>query len=204
MTAHRAHPGDPAGRDRMIRLQPLETLRTRRLALEPLEERHAAALFTGLRDGALCELTGDPAPESAEALARRYRQLEARVSPDGREAWLNWALWSLADARYVGLIQATVHSDRTANVAYVLFRDAWSRGYAREATAALIDVLSLQWGVRVIWATVDVGHRRSIALLEELGFLRMLRRHASFDSDAHSDEYIYCLSLDPPPFPFLA
>ena len=191
--------------DRAIRLQPLETLRTGRLRLEPLEERHAAALFAGLSDGALYEFTGDRAPQSLEALARRYRQLETRTSPDGREAWLNWALWSLPDAGYVGLIQATVHAERWAHVAYVLFRDAWSRGYAREATAALIDSLSLEWGVREIWATVDVRHRRAIALLEELGFLRMLHRHAdSTTPDLPADEYLYCLSLDPPPFPFLA
>lgn len=190
--------------DRAMHPHPVETLHTRRLRLEPLEERHAAALYAELRDDALYEFTGDHAPESLEALAWRYRQLETRTSPDGREAWLNWALWSLRDAAYVGLIQATVHPDRTASVAYVLFSEAWSRGYAREATTALIDALSLEWGVREMWAAVDVRHRRSIALLEELGFLRMVRRHAGFVHDAPSDEYLYCLSLDPPPFPFLA
>jgi len=190
--------------DPVIPLQPLSTLHTVRLRLEPLEERHAAALFDGLRDGALSEWTGEHAPATLESLAARYRALEARTSPDGREAWLNWALWSVPDAAYVGLVQATVHSDHTANVGYVLFRDAWSRGYALEASAALIDSLSLEWGVRVIWATVDVDHRRSIALLEDLGFLRMLRRHVGVVPDASSDEYVYCLSLEPPPSPFLA
>ena len=190
--------------DRAIELRPLEALRTSRLRLEPLEERHAAALYAALRDDALYEFTDDHPPETREALARRYRQLETRLSPDGREAWLNWALWSLPDSAYVGLVQATVHPDRTAHVGYVLFREAWSRGYAREATAALIDALSFEWGVREMWATVDVRHRRSISLLEELGFLRMARRHAGFVPDAPSDEYLYCLSLDPPPFPFLA
>lgn len=190
--------------DHAIRLHPLGTLRTRRLRLEPLGERHAAAMFAGLRDDALYMFTDDQAPESLEALARRCRQLETRTSPDGREAWLNWALWSLPDFGYVGLVQATVHPDRAAHVAYVLFREAWSRGYAREATDALIDALSLEWGVHEIWATVDVRHGRSIALLEELGFLRILRRSAGFVHDAPADEYLYCLALDPPPFPFLA
>ena len=190
--------------DHVVPLQPLSTLHTVRLRLEPLEERHAAALFDALRDDDLSECTGEDAPASLEALAARYRQLEARISPDGREAWLNWALWSVPDRAYVGVIQATVHSDRTANVAYVLFREAWSSGYALEASAVLIDSLSLEWGVRVIWATVDVRHRRSIALLEDLGFVRILRRHAGFVPSAPSDEYVYCLSLEPPSFPFLA
>jgi RimJ/RimL family protein N-acetyltransferase len=190
--------------DPMMSPRPLQPLHTGRLRLEPLEARHAAALYGALHDASLYEFSGDHAPESLEALTWRYRRLETRTSPDGREAWLNWALWSLPDAAYVGLIQATVHPDRTASVAYVLFREAWSRGYAREATAALIDALSLAWGVREMWAAVDVRHRRSIALLEELGFLRMVRRHAGFVQDAPSDEYLYCLSLDPPPFAFLA
>ena len=190
--------------DRAIHAHPLETLQTKRLRLEPLEERHAAALFAGLREDAVHEFTGEAAPENVETLARRYRRLEVRTSPDGREAWLNWAIWSFPDAGYVGLIQATVRPDRTAHVGYVLFRAAWSRGYAHEAAAASIDALSLAWDVREIWATTDVRDRRAIALLEELGFLRIVRRHAGVECHVATDEYFYCLSLDPPPFPFLA
>jgi len=191
--------------ERAMRPHALETLHTSRLTLEPLEETHAADLFEGLRDEGLYEYTSDHAPESVEALALRYRQLETRRSPDGREAWLNWALWSVPDARYVGLVQATVYPDRRAHVAYVLFREAWNRGYAREASAAMINALSLGWEVREIWATVDVRHRRSIALLEGLGFLRIgVRKDAEFIQGALSDEYVYWLSLDPPSFPFLA
>jgi ribosomal-protein-alanine N-acetyltransferase len=179
----------------------LGVLHTRRLRLEPLEEAHAKALFAGLRHDALYEFTSDRAPESVETLARRYRRLATRVSPDGRESWLNWALWSVPDGCYVGLVQATVHPNRTAYMAHVLFHTAWGKGYAREASAALIDCLYYEWGVRDIWASVDTRNRRSIALLERLGFLRIAaRENAEMIRGALSDEYIYCLSLDPPSF----
>ena len=106
---------------------------------------------------------------------------------------------------YIGLVQATVHSNHTAHIAYVLFHEAWGRGYAREGAAALIDYLHYEWGVRDLWATVDVRHRRSIALLEGLGFRRLaVRRNAELIRGALSDEFVYCLSHDPPSFSLLA
>jgi RimJ/RimL family protein N-acetyltransferase len=191
--------------DRATHWHPLDTLHTRRLRLEPLEEAHAKALFVGLRRDVLYEFISDRPPRSVEALAGRYRELAARVSPDGRESWLNWAIWSASEGCYVGLVQATVHPNGTAHLAYVLFHTAWGKGYAREASAAVIDCLYYEWGVRDIWASVDTRNRRSIALLEGLGFLRIaMRKNAEMIRGALSDEYIYCLSLDPPSFPFLA
>jgi len=186
------------------RLLHLGTLHTRRLRLEPLEEAHAKALFAGLRHDALYEFISDRAPESVEALARRYRQLATRVSPDGRESWLNWALWLERDSCYVGVIQATVYPNYAAHLAYVLFHEAWGKGYAREGSAAIIDYLHDEWGVSDIWAAVDERNRRSIALLEALGFLRItLRRNAEMIRGVPSGEYVYLLSLDPPSSLFL-
>ena len=150
----------------------MKELHTKRLRIEPLVESHAVALFPGLQNQALYEFVGAQAPESVEALVDRYRRLAARKSPDGREAWLNWALWSLSLDRHVGWIQATVHPDRTASIAYVLFRGDWGSGYAREAVTALIDHLRRDWSVAYVRATVDTRNRRSIALLEALGFAR--------------------------------
>jgi len=51
-------------------------------------------------------------------------------------------------AGYAGLILATVLPDRAAHVAYALFLELWKRGYALEATNALINALSLAPGVQ--------------------------------------------------------
>lgn len=148
----------------------LKSLRTVRLRLEPLEEAHADLLFDGLRDEALYEFIDEAPPRDAEALRERYRRWTSRASPDGRQAWLNWALWSLPAGRFVGWVQATVHPDCAADIAYVLFRGAWGQGYAREAVAALIGHLREDWKVNTVRASVDARNRRSIALLEALGF----------------------------------
>lgn len=169
---------------------------TPRLRLEPLEEAHASALFAGLQHEALYRFISERAPESVEALRERYRRLSTRTSPDGREAWLNWAVWSLPSSGYVGYVQATVHPDRSAHIAYVLFREAWGHGYAREAAGGLIAHLRHEWRVRTARATVDLRNQRSIAVLETLGFSRgAIRRNAEEIRGAPSDEVEYLRSL---------
>ena len=151
----------------------LETLRTPRLVLEPLEEAHARALLARMGCDALHEF--------------------------------NWALWSMSCDRPIGLLEATVHPDHTAYMTSVLFDEAWRHGYAREASAALIDHLHDQWGVSEVWAAVDPRNRRLIALLEGLGFLRIVElRSAQVTRGEFFDQYVFCLSLDPPWFRFLA
>jgi len=150
----------------------MNEVRTLRLRLEPLEERHALVLFEGLRDAALYEYTADQPPESVLALRERYRGLQRRRSPDGREAWLNWALRLNATGRYVGYVQATAYRDDSAHIAYVLFRADWGHGLAREAVRAMIDHLHDLRGTKLFRATVDARNLRSIALLEALSFER--------------------------------
>lgn len=156
-----------------MRSDALETLRTPRLILEPLEEAHARALLARLGCDAFHEF--------------------------------NWALWSVSSDGCIGLLQATVHPDHMAYIAYVLFHEAWGNGFAREASAALIDHLHDQWGVSDFWAAVDARNQRSIALLEGLGFLRVaVRKNPQSIGGALSGEHVYWLSLDPPWFRFLA
>lgn len=174
----------------------MKTLHARRLRIEPLVEFHARLLFEPLRDEELYEFIADRPPESAERLAERYRRLETRTSPDGREAWLNWALWSLPGERYVGWLQTTIHPDRTAHIAYILFRDAWGRGFGREAVTALIQHLQDDWGTTRVLATVDTRNLRSIALLEALGFERgAVREEAEEIRGVMSDEVDYSIAL---------
>jgi ribosomal-protein-alanine N-acetyltransferase len=163
--------------------------------MEPLEESHAAELFDGLRDELLYEFIGDQPPTGVDALRERYRRLATRTSPDGEEGWLNWALRTRATERSIGWTQATIHPDRSAHVAYVLFREAWGHGYAREAVAAMIAHLRDEWSVTRVRATVDTRNRRSIALLEALGFERgAVRIDAEVIRGALADEVEYELA----------
>jgi ribosomal-protein-alanine N-acetyltransferase len=162
----------------------LELLATARLRLEPLEPEHAAMLFEGLRDEQLYEFIDEGPPVSVETLRARYEGLARRRSPDGREAWLNWAVWSNPEARYIGYVQATVAADRRAFIAYVLFRDAWGYGYAAESVERVVRDLRERWGCEEVSAQVDVRNRRSIALLQRLGFERVM---TGSEADALAD-----------------
>lgn len=143
-----------------------------RLDLEPLAAGHAASLYTPLLDPALYEWIPEPPPVDLEWLTRRYARLESRRSPDGREAWLNWALRDRASGRYLGYLQATVRlAAREADVAYLLFSTDWGKGYAREAMAAMLRWLFPYYGLRHVDVRIDPRNRRSLALANALGFV---------------------------------
>jgi [ribosomal protein S5]-alanine N-acetyltransferase len=146
------------------------TISTARLSLVPLEPLHASQLFEGLRDERLYEFISAAPPESVEGLQKRYEKLATRKSPDGREAWLNWAVWAVQGARYIGYVQATVRQGGAAEVAYVLFPDVWGKGFAREAVAAMMGHLRDCHGAKTLRVLVDPRNVRSIALLQALGF----------------------------------
>lgn len=155
---------------------------TARVRLEPLTPSHAAALFAGLSDPALYQFIDDEPPVDEEVLRARYERWSSRVSPDGTQDWLNWAVWSLVEQRYVGTVQATVtRATHSAEIAYVLFRDAWGKGYAREAVALMIETLP---HVRALRARVDSRNERSMKLLATLEFL------AKSEADGRSQKTI--------------
>jgi len=124
-------------------------------------------MFSLLSDPVLYAYLDFPPPPSLEHLQRVYAQLETRRSPDGTEEWLNWIVFRGGEA--IGVVQATIDPDRSANVAYVFGSAHWGRGYAIEAVTAMLAQLD---GCK-FFATVDAGNARSIRLLERLGF-----RHA--------------------------
>jgi RimJ/RimL family protein N-acetyltransferase len=154
------------------RMDPIDTLTLR---LEPLLPTHAAALLPGLSDPRIYAFLDERAPASVAALEERYQRLATRRSPDGLDLWLNWALFFPKAGCHVGYVQATVHPDGTAEIAYVLFPPWWGRGHAREAVLAMLAHLRERFGVTRFVARVHPENRRSIALVTALGFVRIGR-----------------------------
>jgi len=146
----------------------LRSLATPRLVLEPLVAGHAAEMFDMLADPAIYEFENAP-PESVEWLRERYRKLESRRSGDGREAWLNWVV-RVPGERAMGFVQATVHPEGWADIAYVFASAHWGRGYAGEAVAAMMDELASSFGVTRCEAVYKSANGRSRRLLDRLGF----------------------------------
>jgi len=138
--------------------------------LEPLEVRHAAAMFELLGDPELHRYTDDEPPPSLAVLAVRYEWLQSRLSPDGREHWLNWVVMPAGEPAPAGYVQATVKPGGDAWVAYVLGRAHWGRGLARGAMQAMLPHLAECYGARRCLASVEAANLRSLHLLDRLGF----------------------------------
>jgi RimJ/RimL family protein N-acetyltransferase len=168
---------------------------TQRLILEPLTAGHAQKLFDSFSDPNLYTfLPGEP-PVSVEALRERYQRLERRRSPDGSELWLNWA-GRQHNGAYVGLVEATVHADATAHVAYFVFAPFQRQGFAREALEAVLAHLKNDAGVPEARALLDTRNEASWRLLERLGFRRgrTIKAADRFKGSA-SDEFEYVCEL---------
>jgi [ribosomal protein S5]-alanine N-acetyltransferase len=141
-----------------------------RTALVPLVEAHAAVLFPLLADADVWRYTDDDPLRDVDALARRYRRLESRRSPDGTQLWLNWAV-EAAPHGVVGFVQATVSPHRAeADVAYVIGREFQCCGFGTDAVRAMLAFLAARLAVTRAEATVDARNGASLQLLAKIGF----------------------------------
>ena len=92
------------------------------------------------------------------------------------EEWERWPagpylILSRADGRLLGGTGLGFQTPQAAVTGYVLAEDAWGRGYATEALAAMIE-LAGQTGVVRLHAFCHPEHRASRRVLEKNGFVR--------------------------------
>ncbi len=143
---------------------------SQRLRFAPLIPRHAASLSEALLDPAVYEFIGGDRPESIDALAARFEHFAAgppAIRPT--ERWWNIAVFSLEDSRGLGRLEATLIDDR-AEIAYLLGSDHWGKGYAFEAMSWFHDRLAEDGAVSKLWATVLPTNKKSVRLLQRLGY----------------------------------
>ncbi|WP_218081239.1 GNAT family N-acetyltransferase [Anthocerotibacter panamensis] len=146
----------------------MHVIRSERLTLEPQVAAHAEEMFVVLSDPAIYEYENEP-PQSVEWLRTRFAKLETRQSADGREQWLNWII-RLPTSEPIGYVQASVRPSGQAFIAYELSSAHWGRGLGSEAVRAMIGELIESYGVRRVSAVFKRENRRSMHLLEKLGF----------------------------------
>ena len=147
----------------------MRAIATTRLHLHPQMACHAEEMFAVLSDPAIYEYENAP-PESIEWLRARFARLEARRSADGTEQWLTWVI-ARRDGALIGFVQATVHHDGQAAIAYVLNSRHWGHGCASEATSAMIGELIHRFHVRELTAVLKRANQRSQQMLLRLGFV---------------------------------
>lgn len=146
-------------------------IQTTRLELSPLRREHAALLFDVLADPALYEYTGGAPVQAVDEMVRWFTRWEARVSPDGSELWLNWTVSERAGGAAVGYVQATVSDRPGVNLAWVIGTPWQRRGYASEASRAVMDWLA-HLGARRFRACVKPAHVASQRVAARLGLQR--------------------------------
>ena len=144
-------------------------IETPRLVLAPPKADDAAEIFA--------RYASDPA-------VTRYLSWPTHRSIEDTEAFLRfsaeeWQRWPAGpylirardDGRLLGGTGFGFESPGDAVTGYVLARDAWGRGYATEALAAMVDVAP-PIGVTRLSALCHPEHRASQRVLEKLGFER--------------------------------
>ena len=171
---------------------PEQILKTPRLLLEPLVLAHASTIYEQLLDQRLYQFIPQSPPTSLQVVETRYLALSSRLSPDGQEAWLNWVIRFREKSVYVGTLEATVHANSTAAIAYTIFPLFWRQGYAKEGCSRVLEHLCQEYRVSVAYADIDTRNIASISLVEALGFEHTsTRMNADFFKGAKSHEARY-------------
>jgi ribosomal-protein-alanine N-acetyltransferase len=143
-------------------------IQTGSLTLEPQTAAHAEEMFAVLSDPSIYDYENEP-PPSLGWLRARFTKLESRLSQNGEDQWLNWVI-RLPTSELIGYVQATVHPDGRAAIAYELSSPYWGRGLARQAVQAMISELAGHYRVRSLSSVLKRENLRSMRLLERLGF----------------------------------
>ncbi|HEY0622624.1 GNAT family protein [Sphingomonas sp.] len=145
-------------------LAPRETvvLETARLILRPRTLDDAEALHAAFSDAELMRYWSGPPHASVE-------ETRADLARDAPE-WRRWAITRKGCDTAIGVVAAgEKRQGNVTEIGYILVRDHWGSGIAREAVSAVIDRIFAE-GQRRVFADTDPDNAPSRALLERLGF----------------------------------
>lgn len=148
----------------------IETIKSKRLRLEPLSVDHAPEMLEVLADASLYEYTGGEAP-SLEQLQRRYAAQAVGHSENQLQGWFNWVVRPINGGVPMGFVQATLErkaSEMVASIAWVISPIHQGHGVASEATKAMALWLQVK-GVNSLQAFVHPDHHASMGVARNQG-----------------------------------
>ena len=151
----------------------LPTLTTERLTLRPLREDDAESLHAAFADTELMRWWSS-GPHESVGETRDYALQNATS-----EHWPTWAI-TLADDVAIGWIVFGMRREGVAEIGYILRRDHWGQGIAREAVGRVLDYGFETLGLRRVFADTDPDNAGSNALLRALGFTQEGRLRAEW------------------------
>lgn len=148
-----------------ITVRELPVIKTDRLILRAIRAGDAASLHIALSDEALMTWWSS-GPHTDLSESEVYVAINARQE-NGYRCWAITAQDDLA----LGWVILIEKRPGVQELGYILRRDYWGRGYAFEATAAVVDYAFDVLDTRRIFADADPDNAASIALLERLHFV---------------------------------
>lgn len=158
-------------------------LETERLRLPPLEPGDARPLFPLMSDPEVMAYWDSPEIDDPDLVADMVANQVVEMTA-GRAIY--WSLRSRAFNEFLGVCDLSDidRRKRTAEVGFMLGREAWGQGFAQEAMQAVIAYAAAS-GFKRLTARAHLGNRRSEALLETLGFREeaLLRNYVLRDGE---------------------
>lgn len=146
----------------------IDSFESERLLFEARSESHAAELYEHLCEKDLYLYTMRDVPPSLEWLAQGLKKLES-PSLGGKELWLGWIGREKTTRKAVGIFEITL-IDSVAFIAYTVSKESWGKGYATEASKAMMDYMTCKYPVRKFIIEMDTRNRASTKVAEKLGF----------------------------------
>ena len=122
----------------------------------------------------------------SDRVAMRYWSTPPHATLEETREWLDRTITAPADASddYVieldGRVIGKAGCWRLPEIGYILHRDHWGKGYAREAMAAVTTHIFATRDVARLIADVDPRNQGSIALLLRLGFTETHRANGTW------------------------
>ena len=168
------------------------TASARRISLRPFEEADAEALHPIFADAEAMAFWSTPPHASIEETRAFVRAtIEATRAGTGDDQVV------VLDGRVIG--KAGLWDGE--EIGFILARDIWGRGLAREALEAVIERARARGAPRIT-ADVDPRNRASLALLDKLGFVKTGEARATLKvGDLWVDSVYLELKLSPSSLP---
>jgi ribosomal-protein-alanine N-acetyltransferase len=167
----------------ILDLKRLPILETERLRLEPLTAADVAHLYPIMGDPEVMAYWDVPEVEDPDIVAG---VVEGQVDAMSCGRAVYWAVRTLAGHAFVGSCELSEidRGHRRAEVGFMVGREAWDQDYPLEAMRTVIAFAATS-GLRKLAARINLGNRRSEALLEKLGFTEegLLRGHILKDGE---------------------
>lgn len=171
------------------------SLSSDRLDLVPANPEHADLTWPYLKDETMWQFSPALRPPTIEALRGRYERWMHDVPYLGAvERWENWICARSDDRDVVGEAQAT-YAGTNVYVAYGVFPPFRGRGYAREATAAVIDHARHVHGAQHAVAEIAAANVASEHVARSLGFDLVATRERDDGIGYAGPTHVYRLRL---------